>query len=81
MSEIPMPLVYDQPTVMWRMRRRDGVLSHAVIDSSANGPVVIWYVNGRPLGFRDFEDWRSALEWSDQLQAQNWAAGWRLAPE
>jgi hypothetical protein len=41
----------------------------------------MWFINGRPVGYRDFGDWTSALRWSDQMQAQNWAVGWRLAPE
>jgi hypothetical protein len=76
-----MLLVYDQPTVMWRMQRADGLLSHALIHPRSDGAVVVWFVNDRPVGHRDFGDWRSALRWSDQLQAQNWAVGWRLAPE
>ena len=70
-----------EPTVMWRMRRADGQSSHAVIDPRLDGVAVIWFVNGRALGFRDFDDWTSALLWSDRMQAQNWSAGWRLAPE
>jgi len=73
-----MGLVYDGPTVMWRMQRVDGLMSHAVIDAGPEGAVLVWFVNGRPLGYRDFSDWTSALRWSDQLQAQNWSAGWRL---
>jgi hypothetical protein len=38
----------------------------------------MWFVNDRPLGIRDFEDWESAIRWSDRLQAQNWTVGWRL---
>jgi len=76
-----MPLVYDEPTVMWRMRRADGLSSHAMIGPRPDGAVVVWFVNGRPVGYRDFGDLSSALCWSDQLQAQNWAAGWRLATE
>ena len=76
-----MELVYDEPTVMWRMRRPDGLLSHAVIRPRSYGAVVVWFINDRPLGFRDFADWTSALLWSDQMQAQNWAVGWRLASE
>ena len=74
-----MPLVYDEPTVMWRMERAGGQSSHVVIGPRPDGAIVVWFFNGRPLGFRDFADWRSALIWSDLLQAQNWAAGWRLA--
>lgn len=81
MSETPSPLVYDQPTVMWRMRRADGLSSHAVIGPRSEGAVVVWFINGRPLGFKDFDDWASALRWSDQMQAQNWAVGWRLSPD
>ncbi len=77
-----MRLVYDEPTVMWRMRRADGLLSHAVIGPRSDGAFVfMWFINGRPLGSRDFGEWTSALRWSDQMQAQNWAVGWRLASE
>ena len=75
-----MELIYDEPTVMWRMRRADGV-SHAVIGPRADGAVVVWFINDRPIGYRDFGDLSSALHWSDQMQAQNWAVGWRLASE
>ncbi|MGE0363286.1 MAG: hypothetical protein AB7R67_21420 [Vicinamibacterales bacterium] len=69
------------PTVMWRMMRTDGQTAHAVIDPSSSGAAVIWFVNDRPMGIRDFEDWSGALRWSDQLQTQNWATGWRLVPD
>jgi hypothetical protein len=74
-------LLYEEPTVMWRMQRADGRLSHAVIGPHPDGAVVVWFINDRPLGYRAFDDWTSALRWSDQMQAQNWAAGWRLASE
>ena len=61
------------------MRRANGLKSHAVIDPRADGAVIVWFVNGHPVGRRDFDDWTSALWWSDRLQAQNWAVGWRLA--
>jgi hypothetical protein len=68
---------YDEPVVMWRMRRGDSQECHAVIGPRAGGAVVVWFINDRPLGYRDFGDWTSALRWTDQLQAQNWAVGWR----
>jgi hypothetical protein len=69
---------YDEPTVMWRMRRADGGSSHAVIDPRQGAATVIWFVNNRPLGIREFDDLTSAMRWSDQLRLQNWTAGWRL---
>jgi hypothetical protein len=79
---MPDQVVYDAPTVMWRMRRADGLLvSHAVLSPRADGALVTWFLNGHTLGFRLFSDWTSALRWSDQLQAQNWTLGWRLVPE
>ncbi len=66
---------------MWRMVRADGLSSHAVIDPRLEKVAVLWYVNGRLLGFRAFDDWTAALQWSDQMHAQNWTAGWRPAPE
>ena len=73
--------VYDEPTVMWRMRRADGQSSHVVIGSRLRGVAVMWFVNGRLLGLRDFDDVDGALRWSEQMQAHNWAAGWRLESE
>ena len=75
---MPTQLEYDEPTVMWRMQRADGQACHVVIGPRPDGAIVVWFINGRPLGYRDFADWSSALRWSDLLQAQNWAAGWRL---
>jgi hypothetical protein len=66
---------------MWRMRRADGQSAHAVIGPSRHGVAVMWFINSRPVGLRDFDDWTSALRWSELMQAQNWAAGWRLAAE
>ena len=77
----PDRLTFNEPVVLWRMRRADGLLCHAVITPRLERAVVAWYVNGRLLGYRDFDDWTSALEWSDQLQAHNQTVGWRLAPE
>ena len=72
---------YDEPTVMWRMTRPDGQSSHALIDPRPERAAFVWFVNGRPLGYRDFDELSGALHWSDQMQAQNWAVGWRLSPE
>ncbi|HZM93016.1 MAG TPA: hypothetical protein VFB92_06330 [Vicinamibacterales bacterium] len=66
---------------MWRMRRADGKQSHAMIAPRSDGAIVVWFINGHPIGYRDFNDWTSALDWSDRLKAQNWAVGWRLASE
>ena len=74
---IPTRLVYDEPTVMWRMKRADA-WCHAVITPLPHGAVVAWFVNDHQLGHRDFTDWGDAIRWSDQLRAQNWVAGWRV---
>lgn len=81
MPESPNGLTLDDPVVLWRMQRAGGLLSHAVIGPRSDGAVVAWFVNGRPLGYRHFDDWTSALRWSDRLQAQNWAVGWRSASD
>ena len=69
---------YDEPTVMWRMQRADGLASHAVIGPGPDGAVVAWFMNGRALGYRDFSDWASALRWSDQAAGPELGRG--LAP-
>ena len=77
----PIPTTYDEPTVMWRMRRGDNLTTHAVIHPRGGAACAMWYLNGRAVGVRDFEDWSSAIHWTDRMQFQNWTAGWRLAPE
>jgi hypothetical protein len=73
---------YNEPTVMWRMQRGQAQTAQAVIAPAAAGTsVVVWYLNGRPLGVREFPDWTSAIAWSDRLRHQNWAAGWRLTDD
>ena len=75
----PLPSTYDEPTVMWRMRRSDGLSAHAVIGFQGCGARVVWFLNDRPIGVRNFEDWGSAIQWSDRMQIQNWTVGWRDA--
>ena len=79
--EAPWPPLYAEPTVLWRMWRADGRSIHAVIDLSSSRPTLVWYLDDRPLGSRDFDDCTSALRWSDQLQTQNWAVGWRAVSD
>jgi len=81
MPDTAMPLVYSEPTVMWRMQRGHRLVSHAVIGPRPDGAVVVWFLNDRPLGYREFGDWTAALSWSDQMQSQNWAVGWRLVAD
>ena len=74
-------LVSDDAIVLWRMQRAGGLKCHAVIGPRSDGATVVWFVNGHPMGYRDFSDWTGALVWTDRLRAQNWAVGWRLATE
>jgi len=76
-SSSPLPSTYDEPTVMWRMRRPDGLSAHVVIGFQGPGAWVVWFLNNRPIGLRDFEDWTSAIHWADRMQVQNWTVGWR----
>jgi len=72
---------YNEPTVMWRMERGDDQVSHSVIAVRPEGANCTWFVNGLQIGSRDFTHMSDALRWSEQMRAQNWAVGWRLAPE
>ena len=66
---------------MWRMRRGKDRWAHAVIGPLGLGARVLWFVNSRPVGVRDFEDWTSAIRWSDLMRDHNWKVGWRLVPD
>ena len=81
MSEIILPSTYNEPTVMWRMRRADGCCAHALIDTVEGRARVVWFVNGRPVGERYFDDWTGAIQFTDRLRAQCWTVGWRLSDD
>ncbi len=66
---------------MWRMRRSDGLSTHAVIGPHGNGAWVMWFLNGGAVGVRNFDDWTSAIEWTERMRFQNWTVGWRLVQE
>ena len=78
MSDIAFPSTYNEPTVMWRMRHRDGRRAQVVIDPMHGRTRALWFVNGQPLSVRYFLDWTTAMEWTDRLRAQQWAVGWRV---
>ena len=63
---------------MWRMRRGNGLLAHLVLGCEGQGAWAAWFLNDRPIGLRDFSDVGSAIRFSESMQAQNWAVGWRL---
>jgi hypothetical protein len=82
MAESSVPPVHREGTVMWRMQRGEAWVSHAVIAQRDSGTfVLMWFVNDRPLGYREFTDWTTAIDASQRMQRQNWAVGWRLVPE
>jgi hypothetical protein len=60
---------------------RGDLRAHAVIGVRGGEALVTWFLNDRPMYVRDFGDLESALQWSDRLREQNWAAGWRLAAD
>src|SRR3954462_9153100 len=72
---------YDEPTVLWRMRRGKNLRAHAVIGLHGCAAWVMWFLNDRAMDVRDFDDCESALQWSNRLRDQNWTIGWRLVPE
>jgi hypothetical protein len=81
MSEIAFPSTYNEPTVMWRMTHRDGRWAQAVLDPLESGARVQWFVNGHSFSVRYFGDWTGAIQWTDQLRAEQWAVGWRLSDD
>jgi hypothetical protein len=82
MRKFSVPSAYREWTVMWRMRRADGLMSHAAIGVRGDGKfVLIWFVNDRPLGYREFSNCTAALDASERMRLQNWTVGWRLTQQ
>jgi len=63
------------------MRRPRGLSAHAVLGVNGSSAWVMWFVNDRPVGVRDFDNWDGAVRWSEQLKVQNWSIGWRLTSD
>ncbi len=78
MPDSPAASTYSEPTVIWRMHRGEHMSSHAVITPTVDGAIVMWFVNSRLVGRRDFDDWSGAITWSERILHQNWTIGWRL---
>lgn len=68
----------EQPTVMWRMIRPNGLRAHLVIGREGRRYWAAWFLNATVLGVRDFSELGSAIDFSDRMQFQNWSIGWRL---
>lgn len=66
---------------MWRMHRHDGLSTHLVVGRDRRGVSATWFLNNHPMGSRQFPDLGGAVRFSEQLQAQNWAVGWRLVED
>jgi hypothetical protein len=66
---------------MWRMERPDGRSAHLVVGQTGTDIWVAWFLGNRAIGMRDFGDLGSAIRFSDSMQAQNWAVGWRLVED
>jgi hypothetical protein len=81
MSESAVPTSYNEPTVMWRMRHRDGRGAQVVIDPRNIHTRALWFVNGHLLAVRDFADWTGAIEWTERLRARQWTVGWRVSDD
>jgi hypothetical protein len=79
MSHAPDPI--GGPVVMWRMQRAGGLSSHLAIVPKRHGTVAAWFLNGHAQGARHFDDVRLAIQFSERMQFQNWAVGWRLVPD
>ncbi len=66
---------------MWRMERHDGRSAHLVLGLTGHDVWVAWFLDNRAIGMRDFTDLGSAIQFSDSMQSQNWAVGWRLVDD
>jgi hypothetical protein len=67
---------YAEPTVMWRLRHRDGKTAHALIVPTRSKASAIWFISGAPQKARDFRTWRAAIEWLNDERATLETSGW-----
>jgi hypothetical protein len=73
-----MPSTYNEPTVMWRMRRGERLAAYALITPLPGpGVIAVYFVNDHPMRMRQFEDWTDAIAWCGRLRDQCWTTGWR----
>jgi hypothetical protein len=67
---------YAEPTVMWRLRHRDGRTAHSLIIPSGSKATAIWFISGAAQKARDFRTWRGAIDWLNDERATLETSGW-----
>jgi hypothetical protein len=67
---------YAEPTVMWRLKHRDGRTAHSLIIPSGSKATAIWFISGAAQKARDFRTWRGAIDWLNDERATLETSGW-----
>lgn len=76
MANSGMTSTYEEPTVMWRVRHKDGRSAHAVIVPRGTKTVAVWFIHGTAQESREFRTLHGAVRWLERelLKLQVW--GW-----
>jgi len=73
---MPDESTYNEATVMWRLRHRDGRTGHAVIIPTGSKASALWFIVGVLQKAREFRTWRGAIEWLDDERETLETSGW-----
>jgi hypothetical protein len=68
---------YAEPTVMWRLRHKDGRVASAIIAPQGVKAYAGWFILGRLEEARHCDSWHSAITWVEQVRLRLTSSGWR----
>jgi hypothetical protein len=74
--DVIQPSTYAEPTIMWRLRNRDGRTAHALIVPSGSRATAIWFISGEAQKAREFRTWRGAIDWLNDARTTLETSGW-----
>jgi hypothetical protein len=67
---------YAEPTVMWRLRHKDGRVASAIIVPQGVKAYAGWFILGRLEEARYCATWHDAIVWIEHVRVRLAAAGW-----
>jgi hypothetical protein len=68
---------YAEPTVMWRLRHKDGRVANAIIVPQGVRAYAAWFILGHLEQGRHCATWHDAVIWIEQVHLTLKTCGWK----
>lgn len=76
-SDMTPIFTYAEPTVMWRLRHKDGRVANAIIVPQGARAYAAWFILGHLEQGQHLESWHDAITWIESVRLTLKSEGWR----